>query len=72
VVEDLSYQFSDNQPAHWTPEIVEQAREHFLEQLLRERDAFIYSNEDILLDALQHDGTLKIIDDSEIAAATTA
>jgi len=72
VVEDLSYQFSDNKPANWMPEIVEQARENFLEQLLRERDAFIYSNEDILLDTLQHDGTLTIVDDSEIAAATTA
>jgi hypothetical protein len=72
VVEDLSCQFSDNKPANWTPEIVEQAREHFLEQLLRERDAFVYANEDILLDTLQQDGTLTIVDESEIAAATTA
>ena len=72
VVEDLSYQFSDDKPAHWTPEIVEAAREHFLEQLLRERDAFVYANEEILLDALQQDGTLTIVDDSEIAATTTA
>jgi len=72
VVEDLSYQFSDNKPATWNPEEVEQAREHFLEELLRERDAFVYANEEILLDTLQQDGHLTIIDDPEIAAATTA
>jgi hypothetical protein len=73
VVEDLSYQFSDNKPANWTPEIVEAAREHFLEQLLRERDAFVYANEEILIDTLQQDGTVTIIDDAEpMTAATVA
>jgi len=70
VVEDLSYQFSDNKPATWNPEEVEQAREHFLEELLRERDAFVYANQEILLDTLQLDGHLTIIDDPEIATAT--
>ena len=72
VVEDLSYQFSDNKPATWNPKFVEEARERFLEELLRERDAFVYANEEILLDTLQQDGHLTIIDDAEIAAATTA
>jgi len=72
VVEDLAYQFSDNILATWTPAVVEEAREHFLEELLRERDAFVYSNEEILIDTLQHDGSLTIVDDSEIATATTA
>jgi len=72
VIEDLSYQFSDNKPATWNPEFVEEAREHFLEDLIRERDAFVYANEEILLDTLQQDGHLTIIDDPEIAAATTA
>ena len=70
VVEDLSYQFSDNRPARWTPEIVEQARERFLEELLRERDAFVYANEQILIDTLQQDGGLTIIEDPETIAAT--
>ena len=70
VVEDLSYQFSDNVPAQWTPEIVEVAREHFLEELLRERNAFIYSNEEILIDTLEQDGNLTIIEDPETVAAT--
>jgi anaerobic magnesium-protoporphyrin IX monomethyl ester cyclase len=71
VVEDLSYQFSDNKPANWTPEIVEAAREHFLEQLLRERDAFVYANEEILIDTLQQDGTVTIIDEAETMTAAT-
>jgi radical SAM superfamily enzyme YgiQ (UPF0313 family) len=65
VVEDLSYQFSDNQPARWTPEVVEQAREGFLEELLRERDAFVYSNEEIIIESLEQSGGLTIVDDAE-------
>ena len=72
VVEDLSYQFSDNISAKWNPEVVEEAREHFLEELLRERDAFIYANEEILIDTLQRDGGLTIVEDAESMTATTA
>ena len=70
VVEDLSYQFSDNTPAGWTREVVEEARELFLAELLRERDAFVYANQDILIDTLQQDGNLTILDDPEPLAAT--
>jgi hypothetical protein len=50
---------------------VEAAREHFLEQLLRERDAFVYANEEILIDTLQQDGTVTIIDEAETMTAAT-
>ena len=69
VVEDLSYQFSDNIPAQWTPADVEAAREHFLEELLRERNAFVYANEEILISTLR-DGGLTIVEDTEPMAAT--
>ena len=72
VVEDLSYQFSDNIPAGWSPDVVEGARERFLEELLRERDAFIYANEGILIDTLQRDGGLTIVEDAENMTAATA
>ena len=68
VVEELSYQFSDNIPISWNPEVVEEARERFLEELLRERNAFVYANEEILIDTLQRDGGLTIVEDSEMAA----
>ena len=68
VVEDLSYQFSDNKPAQWAPEIVEAARERFLDELLRERDSFVYSNQDILIDTLESGG-LTIIGDEEVEAS---
>lgn len=68
VVEDLSYQFSDNEPISWSPEVVEEARERFLEALLRERNAFIFANERILIDTLQRDGGLTIVEESEMAA----
>ncbi len=62
VVEDLSYQFSHNRPLKWTPQEVEAARERFLADLLRERDAFVYANQDILIETLENDG-FTIIDD---------
>ena len=68
VVEELSYQFSDNIPISWSPEVVEEARERFLEELLRERNAFVFANEAILIDTLQRDGGLTIVEDSEMAA----
>lgn len=66
VVEDLSWQFSDGHAARWTPEVVEQAREAFLEELLRERDAFVYSNQEIIIESLEQSGGLTIIDDSDL------
>src|SRR5690349_985370 len=61
VVEDLSYQFSDNRPLNWSPEAVEQSREQFLDELLRERDTFVYANETIFIDTLESGG-LTIVD----------
>jgi anaerobic magnesium-protoporphyrin IX monomethyl ester cyclase len=69
VVEDLSYQFSDGKPARWTPEIVEQAREACLEELLRERDAFVYSNQEIIIESLEQSGDITIVDDTEVLSS---
>jgi radical SAM superfamily enzyme YgiQ (UPF0313 family) len=71
VVEDLSYQFSDGKPLTWTPEIVNEVREQTLDALLRERDAFVHSNEAIIIETLESSG-LTIIDDKEIEAAHPA
>jgi radical SAM superfamily enzyme YgiQ (UPF0313 family) len=71
VVEDLSYQFSDGKPLTWTPEIVNEVREQTLDALLRERDAFVHSNEAIIIETLESSG-LTIIDDEEIDAAHPA
>jgi hypothetical protein len=68
VVEELSYQFSDNRPLTWSPEVVEQARVGFLDELLRERDAFVYSNQEILIDTLEASGGLTIIDEAEVCS----
>jgi radical SAM superfamily enzyme YgiQ (UPF0313 family) len=66
VVEELSYQFSDDRPVTWSPEMVEQARERFLDELLRQRDAFVYANEKTLIETLETSGGLTIIDDPEV------
>lgn len=71
VVEDLAYQFSDNKPALWTPEVVEEARERFLDELLHERNTFVYANQDILIETLESGG-LTIIDDDEVEASHPA
>jgi hypothetical protein len=71
VVEDLSYQFSHNWQLKWTPQEVEEARERFLADLIRERDAFVYANEDILIETLENDG-LTIIDDVPVEVSHPA
>ena len=65
VVEDLSYHFSDGKPLTWTPEIVNEVREQVLDELLRERDAFVHANETIIIETLESSG-LTIIDDEEV------
>lgn len=67
VVEDLSYHFSDGKPLTWTPEIVNEAREQVLDELLLVRDAFVHANESIIIETLENDG-LTIIDE-EIEAS---
>lgn len=65
VVEDLSYHFSEGKPLTWTPEIVNEAREQVLDELLCVRDAFVHANEAIIIETLENDG-LTIIDDEEV------
>ncbi len=55
VVEDLSYVYSDNAPNKWSRDEVEAQREQVLTQLLAERDAFVFGNQDILMSALGFD-----------------
>jgi hypothetical protein len=54
VVEDVSYVFSDGRPNPWSAREVEEHRERFLQDLRRERDAFVFGNTAILLGALEH------------------
>jgi radical SAM superfamily enzyme YgiQ (UPF0313 family) len=68
VVEDLSYSFSDGRENKWTPEIVEKYREQFLNELLAERDGFVYRNEDVILESLASDTGLVIVEEPEVAA----
>ena len=70
VVEDLSYSFSDDRENKWTPEIVEEYREEFLNDLLAERDGFVYRNENVILNSLKNDTGLIVIDDAEVIATT--
>lgn len=53
IVEDLSYTFSDGKENLWMPEEVEEARKDILKKFIKERDAFIFKNEEILLEALE-------------------
>jgi len=68
VVEDISYASSDGKENVWTPEIVESSRERFLNELLAERDGFIYRNEAIILSTLEQDRHLVI--DEEAASVS--
>ena len=69
VVEDLSYSFSDGKPLTWTPEMVNGVREQVLDELLRERDAFVHANESIIIETLESSGLTIIDDDEEVEAS---
>ena len=71
VVEDLSYSFSDGRENKWTPEIVEKYREQFLNELLAERDGFVYRNEDVILESLTRDTGLVLVDEPQVVATAT-
>jgi hypothetical protein len=70
VVEDLSYVFSDDKPNLWDPDEIEKRREGYLADLLRVRDAFVYSRQDILLDELARDSAPILIEEPAAIAAS--
>jgi len=52
VVEDTSCVYSDNRSNPWSAQRVEEHRKQFEEDLRRERDAFVFGNQAVLLRAL--------------------
>jgi anaerobic magnesium-protoporphyrin IX monomethyl ester cyclase len=70
VVEDISYVFSDGKESPWIFEEVEESRKRILEEFITERDAFVYENEEILLDTLNLDAELIASDEPERVAAS--
>lgn len=52
VVEDLSWVYSDGRENPWDPASIEGARKQVLEEFIQARDAFVFSHQDILLEAL--------------------
>ncbi len=55
VVEDTSYVFSDGQPTVWSADDLQLQCRRFVERLVSNRNAFIFRNQDLLLEALQRD-----------------
>jgi len=72
VVEDLTYSVDENRENKWRPEIVEQYREQFLNELLTERDGFVYRNEEVILESLKRDTGLMVVDEPDAAAVATS
>ena len=70
VVEDLTYVFSEGRETKWTSAVIEEHRDGFLNELLAERDSFVYRNETIILSALETDSGLTIIPEVDSVAAT--
>jgi anaerobic magnesium-protoporphyrin IX monomethyl ester cyclase len=67
VVEDISYAFTDGKENIWTPEVVETNRDRFLDELLAQRDGFVYRNEAIILSTLVSDG-VEIVEEASAAS----
>jgi ATP-dependent Zn protease len=49
---------------------VEEYREQFLNELLMERDGFVYRNEELILNSLKRDTGLIVIDEPQTVATT--
>jgi anaerobic magnesium-protoporphyrin IX monomethyl ester cyclase len=69
VVEDLSYVYSDGRENRLNPDEIENSREQVLEDLITERDEFIYQHQEILLDALELDAAPTMIAEPATVAA---
>ena len=70
VVEDLSYVYSDGRENCWDPAKLEERRKQVLDDLLAERDDFIYRHQNTLLTALRLDGAPILVEESARIAAT--
>jgi len=70
VVEDLSYVYSDGRENRWDPVKLEESRQQVLDDLITERDEFIYRHQDTLLTALRLDGAPLLVEESSRIAAT--
>jgi hypothetical protein len=68
IVEDLSYVFSDGKENTWNPKEVERLRKRVLKELRAKRDAFVFRNEAILLEALDLDATPALVTENESVA----
>lgn len=68
IVEDLSYVFSDHKENPWIPEEVEESRRQILQEFIIERDAFVYKNEAILLEALNIESETILTEEPERVA----
>lgn len=60
VVEDMSYVFSDGKANVWSASALEAECKQFLNSLLRERDEFVYRNQDVLVRALDQDVPVEV------------
>ena len=57
IVEDLSYVFSDGRVNPWKPAEVEKLRKRILADFRKQRNAFVFRHESILLEALEQQVT---------------
>ncbi|MGH3850307.1 MAG: hypothetical protein ACRDRT_11475, partial [Pseudonocardiaceae bacterium] len=70
VVEDLSYVYSDGRENRWDPAQLEESRQQVLDDLITERDDFIYRHQDTLLSALRLEGAPILVEEAARIAAT--
>ncbi len=70
VVEDLSYVYSDGRENRWDAAQLEESRQQVLDDLMTERDDFIYQHQDTLLTALKLDGAPLLVEEAARIAAT--
>jgi hypothetical protein len=57
----MSYSYSDGQPNSWSAETLREKCKGFADTFVRERNAFVYRNQDILLEALRQDAVKEAV-----------
>lgn len=59
VVEELSYVYSDGHPDTWSADALKVQCQSFFDYFLERRDAFVYGNQEVLLEALHREVELQ-------------
>jgi hypothetical protein len=60
VMEDMADSYTDGKQQIWTADLLRACSRRHLKNLLKNRNAFVYGHQDILLDALRESAAVRV------------